>query len=71
VKTFWLIMAAACGAAAVVFIFLDDFDKAFVAAAGGAVSWFLNYRQQLKEKMPKEDEHEDLDDEESDEEVRS
>ena len=67
-KTLWLIMAAACGATAVVFAFLDDFEKAFVAAAGGAVCWFLNYRQQLKEKMPKEDEEEDLDD---DEEVRS
>lgn len=71
-KIFWLIMAAACGAAAVVFAFLDDFEKAFVAAAGGAVCWFLNYRQQLKEKMPKEVEQEEvLDDEESDEEVRS
>ena len=67
-KIFWLIMAAACGATAVVFAFLDDYEKAFVAAAGGAVCWILNYRQQLKEKMPKEDEQEDFDD---DEEVRS
>jgi hypothetical protein len=72
VKILWLLLAAACGATAVVFAFLDDFEKAFIAAAGGAVCWFLNYRQQLKEKMPKEDEHEeDFDDEESDEEVRS
>ena len=65
-------MAAACGATAVVFAVLDDFEKAFIAAAGGAVCWFLNYRQQLKEKMPEEDEQEeDLEDEDSDEEVRS
>jgi len=70
VKKFWIIVAAVLGAAAVFFVFRDDYEKAFVAAAGGAVCWFLNYRQQLKEKMPKEPE-EDLEDEESDEEVRS
>ena len=69
-KKFWIIVAAVLGAAAVFFVFRDDYEKAFVAAAGGAVCWFLNYRQQLKEKMPKEPE-EDLEDEESDEEVRS
>lgn len=63
-------MAAACGAAAVFFVFQDDYDKAFVAAASGAVCWFLSYRQQLRERMPKEDEQ-DIEDEESDEEVRS
>lgn len=68
-KVFWLIMAALCGIAALVFVIRDDYEKAFVAAAGGAVCWFLNYRQQLKEKMPPEDEHEQ--DEETDEEVRS
>jgi len=68
-KVFWLILAALCGIAAVVFVIRDDYDKAFVAAAAGAVCWFLNYRQQLKEKMPIEDEQDE--DEESDEEVRS
>jgi hypothetical protein len=68
-RVFWLIMAALCGIAAVVFVIRDDYEKAFVAAAGGAVCWILNYRQQLKEKMPTEDEQEE--DEESDEEVRS
>lgn len=68
-KVLWLIMAAACGIVAVVFVIRDDYEKAFVAAAGGAVCWFLNYRQQLKEKMPSEVEHEQ--DEETDEEVRS
>lgn len=68
-KVFWLVMAALCGIAAVVFVIRDDYEKAFVAATGGAVCWFLSYRQQLKEKMPTEDEQEE--DEETDEEVRS
>jgi hypothetical protein len=68
VKTFWLILAAACGALALFFAFQEDYEKAFVAAAGGAVCWFLNYRQQLRESLAA---HEKSEDEESDEEVRS
>lgn len=63
-------MAAACATMAVFFVFRNEYEKAFVAAAGGAVCWFLNYRQQLRETMPKEDEEIEEDDE-SDEEVRS
>jgi hypothetical protein len=67
-----MIMAAASGIAAVFFVFRDDYEKAFVAAAIGAVSWFLNYRQQLKGTMPTdEDEEQDQEKEESDEEVPS
>ena len=58
-KTFWMILAAVGGVLAAFFVFREDFDKAFVAAAGGAVCWFLNYRQQLREKLPKEEEQED------------
>ena len=60
-------MAAAGGVLAAVFVFREDFDKAFVAAAGGAVCWFLNYRQQIREKLPKE-EDEKQEDEATDEE---
>ena len=67
-KKIWLILAAACGAFAVYFVITDDFEKAFVAAAAGAVCWFLNYRQHMKESLPKEVDNED---EESDEEIRS
>lgn len=63
-------MAGVCGVLAVFFAYSDDFDKAFVAAAGGAVCWFLSYRQQLRERLPKESETIE-EDEESDEEVRS
>lgn len=60
-------MAAACVVVAVVFVFRDEYEKAFVAATAGAVCWFLNYRQQLRQTLPKENEE----DEDPDEEVRS
>jgi hypothetical protein len=65
-KLFWMILAGVGGVAAVVFVFRDDYEKAFVAAAAGAVCWFLHYRQQLKESLPDEQEQS-----EEDEEVRS
>ena len=55
-KTFWMILAAVGGVLAALFVFREDFDKAFVAAASGAVCWFLNYRQQLRENLPQEEE---------------
>jgi len=70
VKTIWIILAATGGVLATVFVFRGDFEKAFVAAAAGAVCWFLNYRVQLKERLAiRNDENEENDD--SDEEVRS
>lgn len=69
-KAIFIILAAAGGVLAAVFVFRGDFDKAFVAAAGGAVSWFLNYRVQLKERLASRNEEYE-DDEESDEELRS
>ena len=63
-------MAAVGGLLAAFFVFQEDFDKAFVAAASGAVCWFLNYRQQLREKMPKEDD-ENQEDEVPDEDEHS
>jgi hypothetical protein len=68
VKTFWMIIAGACGVAALFFVFSNDYEKAFVAAAAGAVCWFLNYRQQLRESLAA---HEPREDEESDEEAGS
>jgi hypothetical protein len=69
VKTFWMILAAVGGVLAAFFVFREDFDKAFVAAASGAVCWFLNYRQQLREKLPKEED--DQEDEPIDEDLHS
>lgn len=67
-KTLWITLAAAGGVIAVVFAIRDDYDKAFVAAAAGAVCWFLNYRLQLRDRITSrtEETHED-----DDEEVRS
>ena len=72
-KTVFIALAFVLGAAAVFFVVSADYEKAFIAAALGAVVWLLNYRQTLKEKLPQEDdEHEEFfEDEESDEEVRS
>lgn len=69
-KTFWMILAAVGGVTAAFFVFRENFDNAFVAAAGGAVCWFLSYRQQLREKLPKEDD-EKQEDEAPDEDVHS
>ncbi len=62
---------AAAGAVVAVFLALqENYDKAFVAAAAGAVCWFLSYRQQVRATLASEEEQLQ-DDEESDEEVRS
>jgi hypothetical protein len=61
-------MAGAAGVLAMLFVLGDDYEKAFVAAAGGAVCWLLNYRVQLREKLRSEDEAVEGD-EEADEEV--
>jgi hypothetical protein len=60
-----MILAGVGGVLAAVFVFRGDYEKAFVAAAAGAVCWFLNYRQQLRATLPSEDE------EDEDEEVHS
>ena len=66
-KTLWMILAVVGGVIAAVFVFRGDYEKAFVAAAGGAICWFLNYRVQLKERLAsRSDENEQ--NEESDEE---
>ena len=67
-KIFWIILAAALGVVAIYFVIVADYEKAFVAATAGAVCWFLNYRQQIKESLRREDESKD---DESDEEIRT
>ena len=67
-KKFWIILAAALGIVAIYFVIVADYEKAFVAAAAGAACWFLNYRQQIKESLRKEDESKDN---ETDEEIRT
>ena len=67
-KTLWMILAGVGGVIAAVFVFRGDYEKAFVAAAAGAVCWFLNYRQQVRATLPSEDEENQ---EDEDDEVRS
>jgi len=71
VKTFWMILAAVGGVLAVLLVLQENYDKAFVAAAAGAVCWFLSYRQQVRATLASEEELLEEVDEESDEEVRS
>lgn len=63
-----MILAAVGGVTAAVFVFRGDFEKAFVAAAAGAVCWILNYRWQLRESLASQDEENQ---EDEDDEVRS
>ena len=63
-KTLWLILAGVGGVLAVVFVFRGEYENAFVAAAAGAVCWILNYRWQLRESLPSEDEENEEDDDE-------
>jgi hypothetical protein len=65
-----MILAATGGVLAVVFVFRGDYEKAFVAAASGAVCWFLNYRVQLKARLASRNE-ENEENEEPDEEIHS
>lgn len=44
----WIIIAYVCIVAAALMALLGKLDAAFVIAALGVVSWFLNYRLQLK-----------------------
>ena len=63
-----MILAAVGGVVAVFLVLQENYDMAFVAAAAGAVCWFLSYRQQVRATLASEEEEVD---EESDEEVRS
>ncbi|MGH9879898.1 MAG: hypothetical protein ACRD6N_00580 [Pyrinomonadaceae bacterium] len=54
-KLFWMIVAGVAIVVAAVFLWLGDFNKAFVAAAIGLVAWFLNYRMQIKQQLDKDE----------------
>ena len=54
-KTVWLIASAVCIVTAAIFMLRGDFNAAFVVAVIGLVSWFLNYRAQVRESLAAED----------------
>jgi hypothetical protein len=55
VKTFWIVVSALSGAAAVVFVVREDYEKMFISATVGAIAWFLSYRVRLREKLDKDE----------------
>jgi len=59
-----MILAGVGGVAAAVFVLRGDFEKAFVAAAAGAVCWILNYRWQLRETLDSREEQDQEDEDE-------
>ena len=50
-----MIAAGACIVVAAVFLFLGQFNAAFVVAVVGLVSWFLNYRAQVSQSLDAEE----------------
>jgi hypothetical protein len=60
-----MILAGVGGVLAVVFVSRGDYEKAFVAAAAGAVCWILNYSWQLRQSLATIDEEDEEDDEAS------
>ena len=59
----WLAAACLCLLAAAACLVLGFYDAAFVAAALGAVAWFLNVRA----KLPRSDKEEDAEEEDDEE----
>ena len=59
-KRVWIIVAAAFAITALVFLFRGSYDRAFIAAALGAVSWFLSYRVQMRDLIGPDEPEDDL-----------
>jgi hypothetical protein len=62
VKRFWIFLACAFALTALIMFLRTDYEKAFIAAALGAVSWMLSYRVQMREKVRANEPSENLDD---------
>ena len=65
----WTIVSILALGAAAVMLLRGEYNAAFVAAALGAVAWFLNYRSHISPATPADDEaerdEEDADDADS------
>ena len=67
-KRVWIIVAIALAITAFIFVLRSSHEKAFIAAALGAVAWFLSYRVQMRELIGPDEPEELLDEDlESDE----
>ena len=67
-KIFWKIVAALFAVGAVGWVVVENFDRAFLFAAGGAVAWILSYRAQLRAKLAANEQERETDEDEVDEE---
>ena len=54
-KTYWKILAGVFATAALVWFFVGNMERAFLAAVAGAIAWFLSYRTMLREKLENTD----------------
>lgn len=71
-KIVWKIVAALFAVGAVYWVFVENFDRAFLFAALGAVAWFLSYRSQLREKLAADEaDRKEVEEEENDDENES
>jgi hypothetical protein len=48
-KHFWMGLAVACASGAVLALWRQHYDAAFVIGTAGALAWLLNYRSRMKE----------------------
>lgn len=62
----WTIASILCLIVAALLLLRENYDAAFVAAALGAVTWFLNYRSKIRETIIEETETTIDDEEDSD-----
>jgi hypothetical protein len=67
VKLLWIIIAVVCIAVAGYMALRGKLEAAFVIAALGVVSWFLNYRMQMKDVISASEIEEENNGEDSDE----
>ncbi|HSD48122.1 MAG TPA: hypothetical protein VLB87_15960 [Pyrinomonadaceae bacterium] len=54
-KTYWKILAGVFATAALVWFFVGNMERAFLAAVAAAIAWFLSYRTMLREKLENTD----------------
>jgi len=62
VKRLWILIASIFAVAALILFLRNDYDKAFIASALGAVSWILSFRVQMREIVKTGEQHDKDDD---------
>jgi len=70
VKRVWIIVAAAFAITALILLLRSNYDYAFIAAALGAVGWFLSYRVQMRDLIGPDEPEDELDEDFEDDEIK-